>query len=178
MDCRAKDLPYPHPVDGYGAEIQCVDTVQRAAKTVAFRHAIPAALMMRAANLWFALDMSGLSKGRHVDAFFRALAAGFGADAAMFHSMPGMFFAFFGAGGTDVCAQLTKGIDVPAVHHHDLCGRTADGGAFQIEPDTSFQRFHLLFFEACRGALLAHGGAIDTGVDTGLIFCIRHKNKF
>jgi len=113
-----------------------------------------------------------------VDAFFCALAAGFGADAAVFHPMLSMLFAFFGTGGTDVCAHLAKGVGILAVHHHDLCCRTAGSGAFQVKPDTGFQRSYFFFFETCRGALMAHSGAIDTGVDTGLIFCIRHNYNF
>ncbi len=112
-----------------------------------------------------------------MNTFFRALTAGFRADAVMFHACLCMSFTFFGTGGTDIGAELTKAVHIGAAHHHDLCGGTADGGAFEVQPDTGFQVFYFLFFKACRGALMAHSGTIDTCVDAGLIFCIRHIDR-
>jgi hypothetical protein len=113
-----------------------------------------------------------------MDAFFRAPAACFGADTAMFHAHFCMLPAFFRTGRTDVCAQLTKAVHIGAVHHHDLRGRAADGGAFQVKLYTGFQLFDLFFFQTGCGALVTHAGAVDTGIDARLIFCVRHIDKF
>jgi hypothetical protein len=113
-----------------------------------------------------------------MDTFFRALTACFGANPAMFHTHFCMLLAFFRAGRTDVCAQLTKAVHIGAVHHHDLRGRAADGRAFQVKLYACFQLFDLLFFQTGGSALMTHAGAVDTGIDARLIFCVRHIDKF
>lgn len=50
-----------------------------------------------------------------MNTFFRALTAGFRADAVMFHACLCMSFTFFGTGGTDICAELAKAVYVGTV---------------------------------------------------------------
>ena len=71
-----------------------------------------------------------------MNALFRALAAGFGADAAMFHTHFGVSFTLFRAGRTDVCTYLAKTIYMGTIHHHDLGRGAASSGAFEVKPDT------------------------------------------
>jgi hypothetical protein len=106
------------------------------------------------------------------------LFAGVSANAAMFHSHGCVFLAFFGAGSTNICADLADAVDELSIHHHDFGGRSADGCAFKIQPDTVSQAIDFLFVKTGAGAFLANGGAIDTCVDTGLKFCVRHGHMF
>jgi hypothetical protein len=111
-----------------------------------------------------------------MDTFFRALTAGIGADAAVFHSHQGMLITLFRTGSADIRAQLAKGIYIFPIHLHDLRSGAADRGAFQVQPDAFSQLLHIFFFQAGGCTLVAHAGAIDASVYTGLIFYIRRHN--
>jgi hypothetical protein len=106
----------------------------------------------------------------HMGAGFGAAAAGGGADAAVFHI--GMVFAFPGATAADTFTKLAKLFREFPAHAHDLGGRIAEGGAFQVELDAAGHALDVIFKQTGAGALLAKGGAGAAGLYTLLILLV------
>lgn len=96
----------------------------------------------------------------------------------MLHSHLRMPLAFFGTDRTDPGAQLADTFYVLSIEQHDLRRGPADSGTLDIQPDTGPQTGDIRFFQTGIGALVTHSGAINTGVDTALIFCVWHKKDF
>jgi hypothetical protein len=83
-----------------------------------------------------------------------------------------MLLAFLSTGKTYVGTDPADFFGVLTIHTHHLGGRITDRGAFHVELNAAAHHFYIFFLQTRRSAMIANGGAAQTGLDTALVHLV------